>query len=124
MSCWDISDESAPDYEAGAPTIGKFENLNLEILDLPSLRGRKVRIRQAGEHMSIYIYIHRQIGKPRVSCGNTKVCCTTSTPHLQCPNTSNGTADGVDWIAFYRGFLHQRVEWAEVSWLSYKSFRG
>ena len=39
------------------PTIGKFENINFEILDLPSPKGSKTRVYWGGVHIYIYIYI-------------------------------------------------------------------
>ena len=40
------------------PTIGNFENINLEILDLPSPKGSKTRVHWGGGVAHIYIYIY------------------------------------------------------------------
>ena len=41
------------------PTIGNFENINLEILDLPSPKGSKTRVHGGGvAYIYIYIYFY------------------------------------------------------------------
>ena len=40
------------------PTIGNFENINLEILDLPSPKGSKTRVHGGGLHIYIYTYTY------------------------------------------------------------------
>ena len=42
------------------PTIGHFENINFEILDVPSPKGSKTRV-HAGGGGCIYIYIYINI---------------------------------------------------------------
>ena len=39
------------------PTIGNFENINLEIIDLPSPKGSNTRVHGGGGCIYIYIYL-------------------------------------------------------------------
>ena len=44
------------------PTIGNFENINLEILDLPSPKGSKTRVHGGGGciYRNMYVYLRKK----------------------------------------------------------------
>ena len=59
VSYWDIVEDSGLHIiTLWGPTIGNFENINLEIPDLPSPKGSKTRVHGGGV-ANIYIYICR-----------------------------------------------------------------
>ena len=62
VSYWDIVEDSGLQIiTLWGPTIGNFENINLEILDLPSPKGSKTRVHGGGVAY-IYIYISNTDG--------------------------------------------------------------
>ena len=59
VSYWDIVEDSGLQIiTLWGPTIGNFDNINLEILDLPSPKGSKTRVHGGGVHIYIYIYVY------------------------------------------------------------------
>ena len=64
VSYWDIMEDSGlQSIRLWGPTIGHFEALNFETLDLPSPKGSKTRVHGMGggnihTHTYIYIYIY------------------------------------------------------------------
>ena len=60
VSYWDIVEDSGLQIiTLWGPTNGNFENMNLEILDLPSPKGSKTRVHGGGcNNIYIYIYIY------------------------------------------------------------------
>ena len=59
VSYWDIVEDSGLQIiTLWGPTIGNFENLNFEILDLPSPKGSKTRVHGKKRVAYMYIYIY------------------------------------------------------------------
>ena len=82
VSYWDIVEDSGLQIiTLWGPTIGNSENINLEILDLPSPKGSKTRVHGGGvAYIYIYTYfttssihvdVHPFLFKQSIECENS-----------------------------------------------------